>query len=341
MKKTFFQPVAALLAFCLILCSGTLAFAQDEEDGFPFPPQAAAADPEPVNPAVKTLDSGRLMIVVGSTRNFGYHIGDLIPVTVVVSADKGVNVNLDALKRKTLAAEGSDFELAEAPLVIVEEQGDKTIYRVQLLLRSWVIKPVLVLNCDFHYATELLPDGKTPNWRPVTTPDFVVETSNTATDASKQLLPGDMELKQSPKPALVTPLKIGGYLALSLLPAWLLLALWRRVRPARPLTTSELAWKEFDAVMAEAREAGKLSYEHIFRISGTLRSYLRIETVPTSEVAIPLEQFFAMHDNRMELMSLTVSALAKLERALYSKLPLTDSEELALMNEIERIIPRN
>lgn len=337
MNKNILRAIA--LALCLSLAGTGVAFAQDESE-FPFPPQQAAADPTPVNPAVKSLDSGRLMVAVGSTRNFGYHLGDLIPVTIVISADKNVMVNLESLKRKTLAVDGSDFELAEAPSIIKEEKDGKSVYRVQLLLRSWVLKPVLVLNCDFHYATEMLPDGKTPNWKPVATPDFAVETSNTATEASKELLSGDMELKKSPSPMLVQPLKIGGWLLISALPAWLLLALWRRVRPARPLTTAELAWVEFDRILDEAQSEGGISYEHLKQIAGTLRSYLRIEAVPTSEVAIPLEQFFALQDNKMELMTITVSALAKLERALYSKLALTDAELSTLMSEIERIVPR-
>lgn len=342
MKNTKFlseMAVAFIAGFFLLTGSG-VANAQSEDDGFPFPPQQEAAAPAPQNPALKSLDSGRLIIAVGSPRNFGYRIGDPIPLTMVVSADKNVQVNLEAIRRKTLSTEGSDFELVEAPVVTQEQQGDKTIWRVQLLLRSWVIKPVLVFNCDFHFASELLPDGKTPNWRPVSSPEFVVEMSNIATEAAKDLLPGDMDLKESPKPALVKPLKYAGLLAFSLLPAWLLWQLWCRVRPRRPITTAERAWMEFDQVMAEAESAGGLKYEHLFRISGTLRSYLQIEAVPTCDVAIPLEQFFAMHDDRLELMTVTVSALSKLERALYSKIELTTEEQFTLMREIERIVPR-
>jgi hypothetical protein len=336
MTKTFIS--AAVLALCL--CFSGTAFAQDEEDGFQFPPQQPAADPAPVNPATKSLDSGRLMIVVGSPRNFGYRIGELIPVTIVISGDNNVRVNLEALQRGFLTNDASDFEPAGKPVVTMEERNGKKIWRVQILVRSWVMKPVLVLNCDFHYAIELLPDGKTPNWKPVTTPDFVIETSNTATDAAKELLPGDMDFKESPKPALVKPLKIAGYVLLSLLPLWLLIKLWQRVRPARPLTTREQAWLEFDAVMDEAKAQGGLKYEHLQRIAGTLRSFLHIDAVPLSQVAIPLEQFFAIYDNRVEMMTISVSALSKLERALYSKMPLTHNEQIALMQEIERIVPR-
>lgn len=329
-----------LIALVCCLTAGTAAYAQDQSE-FPFPPQEAAAPPAPANPAVKSLDSGRLLIVVGSTRNFAYHLGDLIPVTVVISADPGVKVNLETLKRQVLSAEGSDFELAEPPLVLEEDKDGKHIWRVQFLMRSWVLKPVLVFNCEFHYATEMLPNGKTPNWRSVSSPDFVVETSNTATEAAKELMMGDMELKESPKPALIQPLRYGGYFLLSLLPLWLLIQLWKRVRPNRKFSSAELAWQELDAIMSDAEAEGALSYTHIKRIDGVLRSYLRIESVPTSQCAIPLEQFFALHDKKLELMTLTVSALNKLERALYSKVSLTDNEVAALMGELERILPRS
>lgn len=335
------NKIISTAVLALILCSGHLAYAQDEEDGSSFPPQQAAADPAPVNPATRSIDSGRLMIVVGSPRNFGYRIGELIPVTIIISGDKNVQVNMEALQRGFLSNDASDFEPAGKPVVTSEERNGKKIWRVQLLVRSWVMKPVLVFNCDFHYATELLPDGKTPNWKPLTTPDFVIETSNTATDAAKELMPGDMDLKASPKPALVQPLKTGGYVLLSLLPIWLLVKLWKRIRPARPLTTREQAWLEFDEVLDQAKQAGGLKYEHLQRIAGTLRSFLHIEAVPVSEVALPLEQYFAVYDNRVEMMTITVSALSKLERALYSKMPLTQQEQLTLMREIERIVPRS
>lgn len=338
MNKLFLNAAALLLVLCTAV--GNLAYAQEGDDGAPFPTEERTEAPAPVNPSVKSLDSGRVMIVVGSTRNFGYRIGELIPVTVVVSADPSVHVNLEALKRKTFTTEASDFELVGTPVIVQEKRGDKNVWRIQLMLRSWVIKPVIAFNCDFHYATELLPDGKTPSWKPITTPDFLVETSNTASDASKELMVGDMEAKESPKPVLVAPLKYSGYALLSLLPLWLLVQAWKRVRPAKPLTTAELAWIVFDRVIADAQEKKQLNYAHLQQIASTLRSYLHIETVPLKEVAIPLEQFFALHDNKTECLAAAVGALTKLERALFSKLELSQQEKQLLLREIELIVPR-
>lgn len=363
MKMKFLT--AAILA--LGLCFGSLPASAQEDDGFPFPAQAPVADPVPVNPAARTIESGRVMVVVGSERHYGYHIGELMPVTVVISVDPGVKVNLESVKRKTLSVDGSDFELADSPVVSgPEERNGKTVYTVNLLLRSWVIKKDLVLSIDFHYATDMLPDGKTPNWKPAKTPDFVVTTSNTVSDSEKDLLPGDMSAKLSPKPFLVRPFKLSDLLpalnendstrrianadivpldlaALLLmlpLPIWLLSVFVNRVRPGRKLSPSEKAWEVFDRVMAEASASGDLSYENLADIAGALRDYLGIAQVPTSKVAESLDSFFNEFDNKTELLTVAVSALSKLDRALYSKSELTSSEKLLLLREVERLCPR-
>ena len=353
---------AALLAASL--CFGSVAHAQ-EEDGFPFPPAAPAADPVPVNPAVKNVESGRVIVVVGSERHYGYAIGELMPVTVVISVDSNIKVNLESVKRKILTAQGSDFELAETPIILEPKvENGKTVYTVILLMRSWVIQKDLVLNVEFHYATDMLPDGKTPNWKPVTTPDFVVTTSNVISAAEKDLIPGDMTTKESAKPYLVrsvklvdvlpmlkgnerlarvefVPLDAVAVLLMSLLPLWLLGMFWNRVRPGRKLSASEKAWVVFDRVAADATtNGGELSYENLNAIAMALREYLGVAQTPTSQLAVPLSEFYRDYENKAEMLTLAVSALTKLDRGLFSKTPLTGAEKLVLVKEIERLVPR-
>lgn len=352
--------LAALLA--LGLCFGSVA-AHAQEDGFPFPPQAPAAEAVPVNPSVKNIESGKVMVVVGSPRHFAYHIGEVIPVTVVVSVDSGIKVNFSSLNRKILSVQGSDFELLETPVISSVEKNGKTVHTVQLLMRSWVIKKDLVLSVDFHYATGMLPDGKTPNWKPATTADFVVTTSNTVSDSEKDLLPGDMTTKTSEKPYLVRPFKLGelpllknydatknlevvpldlsAILLVSLLPAWLLLQLWNVVRPARKLTPSEKAWGVFERVIEESKKTGELSYQNLHDIAGALREYLGVAQVPTSKAAVPLSEFFKDFANQAEMLTVALSALGKLDRALFSAdAKLTATEQLTLLREVERLVPR-
>jgi hypothetical protein len=365
MKKLIHTVAAALLA--VGLCFGSMPAHAQEEDGFPFPPQAPAADPVPVNPAVKSVESGRVMVVVGSERHYGYHIGEVMPVTVVISVDPGIKLNFESLKRKILNVNGSDFEVIGSPVIGTPEQRNgKDVYTINLLMRSWVIQKDLVLNVDFHYATDMLPDGKTPNWKPVTTPDFVVTTSNTVSNSEKDLLPGDMSEKLSPKPFLVRPFKLADLVpalkdhdvtrkianadivpldvaavALMLpLPLWLLLLFVNRVRPGRKLSPAEAAWVMFDRVMAEAKEKGDLSYDNLNDIASALRAYLGIAQVPTSQAAVALDSFFSEYENKAEMLTVAVSALSKLDRALFSKSELTGAEKLLLLKEVERLCPR-
>lgn len=335
MKRYLF---AIAMALSLALGVGT---ASAQEEGFPFPPEAPAADPAPVNPAQLSLESGKVMVVVGSPRHFGYRIGEVIPLTIIISTDPSAHINVEGITRGVIAAEGSDFELAAKPVMLKETRGNRTVYRIQLQLRSWVIKPSLVFTGEFLYATGMLPDGKNPHWKSATTPVFVVTTSNTASDTAKELLEGDMDGKTSVTPALAAPARVAGLVLVSLLPAFLLYRLWRRVRPERYKSREELAWVKFDAIFEDSARTGTLSYAHLESVSETLREYLRIPAVPLEDVAIPLDDFFAMHDNKLELLSVASSALGKLYAALYGKQELTNEQKAELIEEIRKIVPRD
>lgn len=335
MKRYF---ITALMVLSLGLGFG--GFASAQEEGFPFPPEAPAADPAPANPAQLQLESGKVMVVVGSTRHFGYRIGEPLPITIVISADPGVHVNIDGITRSVLSSEGSDFELVEKPLVGKETRGNKTVYKIQLKLRSWVIKPTLQFTADFLYATDLLPDGKSPNWKTASTPVFVITTSNTASDTAKELLEGDTDKKMAPTPVLASPMRIAGYVLVSVVPLLMLYRLWRRTRPIRALTPAEKAWRRFDRILSDSAAAGKLSYLHLEQIAETLREYLGVGSVALDEVAKPLDAFFDGEENKLELLTTAVSALSKLDNALYSKVELKDQEKAELLDEIGRLVPR-
>ena len=335
MKRLLFSLA---LALCLGVGGGA---ARAQEEGFPFPPEAPAADPSPVNPVQMSLEGGKILVVIGSPRHFGYRIGEVIPVTLVISADQDVFINIDSISRGVLQAEGSDFELAGKPLVAQSSRGNKKVYRIHLKLRTWVIKPSVLFNVDFLYATALLPDGKTPFWKTATPDAFVITNSNTASDTAKELLEGDMDNKLSQTPVLALPLKVAGIALVSLLPALLLLRLWRRVRPERFVSRAEKAWRQFDRIFGDSAKAGTLGYVHLEQISETLRQYLGIDSVALDDIAIPLDEFFVMHDNKLEMLTLSVSALTKLNPALYSKVALSNEQKAELIEEIGKIVPRS
>lgn len=338
MKRYLF----AMLAMALSLALG-VGTASAQEEGFPFPPEAPAADPAPVNPTQLSLESGKVMVVVGSPRHFGYRIGEVIPLTIVISADENVHINIDGITRGVLAAEGSDFELAGKPTMVKEKRGNRTVYRIQLQLRSWATtnKPTLVFETEFLYATSLLPDGKNPHWKSATTPAFVVNTSVTAPETAKELLEGDMDSKTSVTPVLAFPARVAGIALISLLPALLLYRLWRRVRPERYRSREELTWVSLDRIFEDSARAGTLTGDHLKQLSEVLRDYLRIPTVPLDDVAIPLEDFFALHENKLAMLSISISALTKLNSAIYSKVELTNDQKAELVDEIRQIVPRD
>lgn len=302
------------------------------------------------------MESGRLIVTIGARRwfadgpavNYGYRTGQLIPLTVVISADPELQIDLGALYGKKLNKDGSQFELAAPPVVTSEERNGKRITIIQLVVRSWVMESALRFNCQFHYATELLPDGK-PAWKLATTPDYIISTSRTATASSTELLSGDMSQKKTPTAWWAQPLKFGGAFVMALVPLWLAIrfvVIWRN---ADKTSRAQKAWRVIEGIDCQRRRAGKEEFTRaqLRTIAATLRGYLGIQSLPTQYARTPLEQFFAAvsggsasEQQREELVAVCLRALAKLDRAIYSQSRLTREETGTLMQEIGRVIPR-
>lgn len=345
----WFAPALALLAPALLLTPAP-AFAALSPGGElqgPLPKTPEPVVPALENPVTGVMEAGRLIITVASTPkykdgpsvNYGYRTGQLIPVTVVISVDSGVHVDLGGLSSKTLSKDGSDFELVSPPVVTTLERNGKEIYVLQLLLRTWVMDPALTLSVQFHYALALLPDGKTPAWKVGTTPDFIITTSRTATENSKQLLDGDMTEKQSPVHWLAKPVECVGAVMLLLVPAWLV---WKflSLRRRNKLTASQRAWLVIDELVAARRSGRQFTTRDYEEIGAVLRQYLGIEELATAAAVERLNEFFADSSRKAELLALSMSALAKLDRAIYGKAVLNSQEIEALLQELAAIIPR-
>lgn len=325
-------------AFTLLLVVGLAAPAFAQEDWYPGTP-TQQADPSPVNPVQKVYEDGKIIVATGSVRHFGYHIGDIIPLRIVIAADPGVHINIEGIQRGLLATAGSDFELAGKPTITRGTMKGKEVIIIDLQLVSWVLKTTLVFNADFHYATELLPDGKSPNWKAAATPDFVVTTSNTATESSKELIEIDQSAQSTPLSRAVWPLRLVGALFLLALPGLLAWRLYRRVFPPRVVPPHELAWSVFDRVAEEGRFGG-LKTDHVQEITHALRRYLQVETLSLSEMEAGLEAFFARNPERAHLVAVATGALSRMERALYTKQGLSPAECEELFGELEQLVPR-
>lgn len=341
-----FRIVAAFLL--LVFGVAGVAYTQDFGDYEP-PAQEQAA---PQNPVQQKYADGKVIAVVSSPRHFGYRIGDVIPVQIVIVSDPEVSINVDGVVRGILSQTGSDFETAAPAAVRTESDRGKKITIVELRLRSWVTvdqwgkpKNNLAFNADFLFALDTLPDGS-PKWVPATTPEFIVTTSNTATDSSKDLLLGDIEQKPYPHPRTVTPMRIAGGMLLLIPLGWLCMVVYRRINPPRELPANEKAWIAFDRVVDESDTTG-ITYERTLQVAHALRAYLQIESVPVAEVDSALEKFFSYdQDKGYELARVAKEALAILDRALYERpadettpaLKRQDARDLFV--RIERIVPR-
>ncbi len=333
-----------------IAAGATIAVA-DADATPPFPTKPAPAPPALVNPVTGFLESGRLIVSLSTTRryadgpsvNYGYRTGQLIPITIVISADPDLIVDLGALKNETLHKDGSKFEIVAPPVVAEEKLNGKNITIVRLVVRTWDMDTAVPFNCQFHYATTYLPDGNTPDWKLATTPDFLITTSRIATESSSDLLDGDVSQKTTATVWWSKPLEYGGALVMALVPLWLAYRFWVIRRNASMATRAQRAWKVIDAVQRQRESDGheEFSATQLKLISAALREYLGTESIPTQLAHEPLERFFSTQEQGTELMALSLSALAKLDRAVYSQSSLTIEETNALVHEISRIIPRD
>jgi hypothetical protein len=300
----------------------------DHEDGGGAPEDE---EPVPQNPVRKVYEDGKIVVLVGSERHFGYRIGDVAPVTILVLADDSVTLNFDAIKKGVLGFDGSDFELVDpANIRIIRKESGKTLWRMDLAVRSFVPRKGIVFTADFQYALGMGPDGKTPDWKVLTTPGFVVSTSNTA-DNGTDLLEGDLSERPYKISWFTYPLLLAGLSLVLLWPSLLLLAWYRRVRPPRVVPPNEQAWRVFNRVFKEAKASG-WTCKHYKQLAAALRTYLGVEPATLEEVVERLKD----HPDLPTIKS----ALRKCEAVLYAKKPLSDAENDELVSELEKLVPR-
>jgi hypothetical protein len=293
--------------------------------------------PKPQNPVRKVCEDGKIEIRLGNSRHFGYRIGDRIPLVVLVSADEKVKIDFTSLKQEVLGFEGSDFELAAPAVVRSQKLKDgRVLYRVDLTVVTWVPKDNVVFNLDLRYATDLAADGKTPNFKRLTTPDFVVSRSWTA-DNGEALLEGDLESKPEGSSWALMPVMILGFFLLGLFPGMELVKWINRIRPRKVMPPKAAAWKILDKIFADTRANG-FKPDHYKQIASAFRRYLgAVKGVPI-EPATFLEVRDRLEGDP-ELPKIE-SVLTKCERVIYHGATLADEENRELLEEIEQLVPR-
>jgi len=293
--------------------------------------------PKPQNPVRKVCEDGKVEIRLGNSRHFGYRIGDRVPLVVLIATDPNVVMDFTSLKQEVLGFEGSDFELA-SPAVVRNQKlpNGKVLYRIDLTVVTWVPKDQVVFNLDLRYATDLAADGKTPNFKRLTTPDFVVSRSWTA-DNGEALLEGDLEAKPMGSSWTLIPLFAVALFLVGMFPLMELAKWINRIRPRKVLPPKAAAWRVFDKVFADA-EANGWRPDHYKQVASAFRRYLgAVKGVPI-EPATFLEVRDRL-DGDPELPAIE-SALTKCERVLYKNATLEDGENRELRAQIEQLVPR-
>ncbi|GEM_PF-1905400 len=301
----------------------------DDGDGYTPPPPP---DPVPQNPVEQSYENGKIVVIVGADRHFGYRIGDRVRLSIIVVADQDVKLDFTAISKGVYGLSGSDFETASPAVIqVLGKKDGKIAYRIDLTLRSFVVvKDEIVFNADFLYATDTAPDGKTPNWKRLTTPDFVVSRSATA-DNGQNLYEGDTSQKPLPISWFTYPLLLAGFMLLLVWPAVIVIRWLNRVRPRRKIPANELAWATFDRVIKDGKQKG-FTVKHYKQIAAALRTYLGVESLTAAEIALKLKD----HKDLDAIMS----ALDKFDSVLYDKGFLTDKELRQLTAELKALVPR-
>lgn len=321
------------IVITMFLCLSANVQAQEEF----FLPEKPPEKIEQVNPAQQSYEGGKLAVVVGITRNFGWRIGDVIPVTVVMSAEPGVRVNIDTLLRKVLAVEGSDFELVGRPKLTELKSGNRNMLVIELNLRSWVIKPALSLEIDFMYAVANVTGSKTPDWKAVKTPALVITRSMTASELSTELELGDMRAKPNPEPPLARPALFAGLALVALVPVSLLFGLLRRRFARKPLTPVQLARYKVNRILRRAKKTG-FNKERVQDLASVMREYLQVEAISGNEMEDRLQEFFQLQENKENLVSCAAGALRTCDLVLFSKAELTEDDQSELLRQVRTVL---
>lgn len=276
--------------------------------------------------------NGKVVTMVGTTRTFGYRIGDIMPVRILVITEPGVEVSFEGLRSGIITLGSSDFEMVgNASIKHYKSQG-KSVWQVDLAIRhkTWPPADTLSFSADFYIAVDRLSNGA-PDWLPQSTPDVSFTIVKTAPDNADKLNEGDLADRPGGSPDTGWFFIALGAISGMVLPLWVLHKIKHRKRRTRPLSAEELAWLFFDKVFDENKTTG-WQLRHSQLVSFALRHYLDADHKTTRE----LSQVDFYHPQRARILSV----LDVCDRHLYfGKAPDAPQVE-KLVQDIALIVPR-
>lgn len=131
---------------------------------------------------------------------------------------------------------------------------------------------------EFAAATELTPNGS-PDWKKVSTPDFIVSQSRTADDGKDMSMGNTQFVEQTPPLLLGTAcLALGSILVLTPVCHLLIVAARRRFTWSKQMDPSERAWTVFEPLFANPGKDGLYNFDkdQVIQIVSTLKQFFGI-----------------------------------------------------------------
>lgn len=347
----------------------TPAYGYYDEGDYGYQPEQKP-EPKPANPVRKSCADGKVRMLVGITpddgngnpashRHFGHTIMDKVPLTVVLDLDPSVTVDLTSLvNQKVIGFEGSDWELykptgGEPPAVSVSgpvlkavgvepdpanpgkmRQVVRKVYVINLIVHSMVYKPSIIFTLDLRYATEMLPDGKSPRWMALTTPDFVVSRTNVV-DNGEELLEGDLDAKAERLPWPTVAALSTGFFLMLFFPGLALVKWLNRERPRKVIPPNRMAWIVFESNYKDGKANG-FKVKHMKAFSHALRRYLASTPQYPRIDALTIEQIGThFPDADQTHLAMVKRAITACENEVFAAGSERNGETAVSMNEVE------
>lgn len=349
MRKQISVPLSALLILMLFVMPTALAASQAAPDPCSPPvarttafnggtfsylqgstiPSAPAPPPEPENPALKQCEHGLVQIAIGSDRQFGYRIGEPVPITILIFVAPNIVVDFTNLLEGNLMFSGeSDLAQVGVPTITESTNGNWKVYRVDLSVRFSSPEPSHVLVVEARYATGVIEGTQLPDYRLLQTPQFVIGTSFTL-DQGHQLLPGLSDA--IPVRTIWTGDAITGVgLILVVVAVLSLLVLqFRRARNSYMVSNEERAWRLMNKTFADPASYDNNYYSNV---AAALRIYFGMESESSSEILARLS-------TRSDV-AMIAHIFGTCENVLYGSTILDAAAHRQIQTELRQVIHR-
>lgn len=262
-----------------------------------------------------TTDNKPQSKVVVADRDYGYRIGDVIPVELVIRQQPGTRVQLSTL---TIAG---DFEMHEKPTVQMREHEDgSALYRVCFRLQSFETSARLSFKAQVSW--EDLKEGKGATYD---VPETKIGYSMTW-DGRKELQEG-----RDTRSAIwywvraVVPLTFGVLLYLYLIQRSL--RQWLKTR--RQLTPEQMLQKRY-AELLDSVSKGAATSEHYRELESIIREHWQLQSVPVTELKHKLRRDPAWRDAVHDFLAATAAGI-------YPETPISDEDRAVVVRTGESL----